>query len=337
MTSNDILFITATDANYYPFSVDLIASFKRAWRKVPRIRVLDVRLRADQRLELSKDVEAIIEPGWDLGRGDYPLWFRAMTARPFLPSYAGNAKLIVWMDSDAWVQRPVPLERLIEAALDGKLAIVEEQFGAGFSAPLRTAAGYVQATYDSDSVKANLRRCWGLFGSEGAAYADLPQFNTGVFALRTDSPSWSVWANALAGGLRGGFHFAVEQTALNLAIRRGQIPVTPQDMEANFVCVHELPWFNPETWTLTMPNEKDRPLGIVHLTDAKSHHLLPIPHFPRGEVKPMPLIFRRYVEHELMSRKIGRNERCPCGTGKRYKQCHGFTQPSQKIPLQTHD
>ena len=27
-----------------------------------------------------------------------------------------------------------------------------------------------------------------------------------------------------------------------------------------------------------------------------------------------------FVRHE---RKVGRNEPCPCGSGKKYKQCHG--------------
>ena len=27
--------------------------------------------------------------------------------------------------------------------------------------------------------------------------------------------------------------------------------------------------------------------------------------------------------NEPISKKIGRNEKCPCGSGKKYKQCHG--------------
>jgi len=29
-----------------------------------------------------------------------------------------------------------------------------------------------------------------------------------------------------------------------------------------------------------------------------------------------------FVRHE---RKVGRNEPCPCGSGKKYKHCHGRT------------
>src|SRR5438105_4603948 len=28
-----------------------------------------------------------------------------------------------------------------------------------------------------------------------------------------------------------------------------------------------------------------------------------------------------------MMRKIGRNERCPCGSGQKYKRCHGAVRP----------
>jgi preprotein translocase subunit SecA len=35
------------------------------------------------------------------------------------------------------------------------------------------------------------------------------------------------------------------------------------------------------------------------------------------ELKPAPMPFVRAGE------KIGRNDPCPCGSGKKYKQCHG--------------
>ena len=39
--------------------------------------------------------------------------------------------------------------------------------------------------------------------------------------------------------------------------------------------------------------------------------LLPLPRLP----EPAP-----FVRNE---RKVGRNEPCPCGSGKKYKHCHG--------------
>ena len=28
-------------------------------------------------------------------------------------------------------------------------------------------------------------------------------------------------------------------------------------------------------------------------------------------------------KRKIVSKKVGRNEPCPCGSGKKYKQCHG--------------
>ena len=32
---------------------------------------------------------------------------------------------------------------------------------------------------------------------------------------------------------------------------------------------------------------------------------------------------QRRFDIETQGRKVGRNEKCPCGSGKKYKKCHG--------------
>ena len=32
---------------------------------------------------------------------------------------------------------------------------------------------------------------------------------------------------------------------------------------------------------------------------------------------------QRRFDEATQGRKVGRNERCPCGSGKKYKKCHG--------------
>jgi len=32
---------------------------------------------------------------------------------------------------------------------------------------------------------------------------------------------------------------------------------------------------------------------------------------------------RRRFDEATQGRKVGRNEKCPCGNGKKYKKCHG--------------
>ncbi len=75
------------------------------------------------------------------------------------------------------------------------------------------------------------------------------------------------------------------------------------------------PVFNP-------PREEPRepiPLGseAFEFKHEAFHGLEPM---PAPEKEPEPLAPRPYVREE---RKIGRNEPCPCGSGKKYKHCHG--------------
>jgi hypothetical protein len=293
---NNVLFFSGCDAEYFELCMDLIASLRRARGRISRMRIFDLGLLPHQLAELEKHVEAVIEPDWDLGQSEsYPPWFRAMTSRPFLPKYASDAEIIVWIDSDAWVQSWGPVNELIRAAGSGKLAIVEEQFGTdGLSVPFKTPAGTFRLGYSVDNAKAPMRRCYEqCFGPEmAAAYGELPMFNSGVFALRADSPTWGIWRDVVTGGLQGGFHKWVEQQALCIAIRQGRVPVALQAAEANFVCAHALPWFDPANRQLTLPKKKHVPLGIVHLTTSKQYKLLPIPNFPHGNVLPMSLRFR---------------------------------------------
>ncbi len=263
---NDAVIITACDQRYFPLCADLIASIKAAYGFIPRIRVLDVGLTPGQIATLSGIVEKVITPIWDVGEGlNLPTWNRAMTARPFLPEYVGEATIVAWIDSDAWVQRRAPLQRLIDAARNGELAIVEERFSKGFSVDVQNSQGHYQTvTYSAESVKANVRSCYQrCFGDEVAdALANQPSFNSGVFALRTNSPSWAVWREIYAPALVRDFHFLVEQQALNVAIRQGRIAIAKQPSECNYACHLELPWYSTKRGVFTLPNDERQPLGI---------------------------------------------------------------------------
>jgi hypothetical protein len=239
-----------------------------------------------------------------------------MTSRPFLPKYISDAEIIVWIDSDAWVQTWRPLENLINASRDGALAIVEERFGPGFAVTVPTPTGTTVLRCTAESVKEKQRRCYQqCFGADiASAYGDLPPFNSGVFALRRDSPTWAKWRDMVANGLRGGFDMLVEQQALCIIIRQGSVPVAPQPLETNWVCMHGLPWFDPASRRFTIPKIRKTPLGVIHLTGAKNFQQLPIPTFPNGIVSAKSLLYRD---------NVGRNDLCPCGSGKRYKHCHG--------------
>ena len=329
---NDVVIITACDQHYFPLCVDLLASIKSVCGILPRIRVLDVGLLPDQVATLAAAVEKVITPDWDVGQDmNLPAWYRAMTARPFLPKYAGDAALIAWIDCDAWVQRFTPVQSLIDAARDGRLAIVEERFGKGFSVNVPAGNGsFMTVVCDPQSVKANIRSCYeACFGADIAAdYGDLPCFNVGVFALRADSPSWKVWQSLYAPALTRQFNFLAEQQALNVGIRQGLVPISKQPPEVNYVCHLELPWYSADQRVFTVPDAEDRVLGVIHLCNAKDFPLLPIPQFPHGQARPMPLDYRSvrpFLANKAVDAKIppSRNAACPCGSGEKYKHCHG--------------
>jgi hypothetical protein len=297
---NDTVIFTGCDANYFSLCCDLIASIENAFGFLPRIRILDVGLLPDQAALLAEKIEMVLQPGWDLGAGmNLPSWYRVLTARPFLPNYVGDAAIICWLDCDAWVQTPAPLEALIHAARGGRLAIVEERYGKGFSVDLPGDASQVRI-YDTEAIKTKIRAAYETcFGPDiAAAYGDLPCFNAGVFALRADSPSWAAWRQIWALALDRNRHFMMDQLALNVAIRSGAIPAAPQPQEANYTCHLELPWYAEDKGVFTIPGDASRVLGIVHLCDAKQYALLPVPHFPYGVSNDMPLAygaFRQFI------------------------------------------
>ncbi len=294
---NDVVIITACDQRYFPYCVDLLMSIQSVCGVIPRMRVLDVGMLPGQAQALANIVEKIVVPDWDLGNTmELPAWYRAMMARPFLPKYSGDASIVAWLDSDIWIQRMAPLQSLIEAARDGVIAVVEEQqSGKGFIADGRPVNGQaVRIDTSLQIAKENVRLAYeNCFGPEiASAFGALPCFNDGVFALRADSPSWRIWQEIYANAFSRPFNLLVEQLSLNVGIRQGLVPFSKQPPEANYTCHIELPWYSAAGNVFTIPEDKSRVIGTVHLVETKSCPLLPIPQFPDGKPEQMPIDYR---------------------------------------------
>jgi len=82
-----------------------------------------------------------------------------------------------------------------------------------------------------------------------------------------------------------------------------------------FLSKASLPMGNPEQATLSKPTPKVQ--AKINYQTSRSE----IPQFSKGlstngaeKVRPQPV---------RVEQKIGRNDPCPCGSGKKYKQCHG--------------
>ena len=61
-------------------------------------------------------------------------------------------------------------------------------------------------------------------------------------------------------------------------------------------------------------NSKESGRNLVSSNDGDN-----IVAHPHGEEEPQ----ENHTPYVREGRKIGRNEPCPCGSGKKYKQCHG--------------
>jgi hypothetical protein len=281
----DVIVVTATDAAYFAMSVGLVLSIRAATTpNVPAIGVLDLGLTQEQLAVLGGLGVVVRAPDWDYelpgSSQRYPAYFKAMTARPHLPKYFPEHTVIVWIDSDAWVQDWQCLVRLIEASRGDRLAIVRERFNAGdgVSLPLQTPEGVKRFRFTVDTITSNVTKCYRQGFGEGIAKAlgREPSYNSGVFALERDSRFWSVWSAWLKRGLAGGFHHLIEQQALNVAIHEGEIEVQALPWETNFVCVHALPEVDLERHRLMTPGPDSAVIGVLHLTDAKNSAPVPL-------------------------------------------------------------
>ena len=125
-----IAIVTAANDGYFASLQHLIRSLDGINKLGDfTIHVLDVGLTAPQRSTLTQAGHVILNPGWDVDVSPWkgvPEWFKAMTARPFLPNYVKNAEVIVWIDADIWVQDQTMLYDFVRAAQGGSLAVCLE-------------------------------------------------------------------------------------------------------------------------------------------------------------------------------------------------------------------
>lgn len=291
----DLVVVTGADAAYASLLEDWFAALGE--NRVFAVGILDLGLEPAQAESLRRRGAIVAIPGWDLPvppeaatRG----WFRAMTARPFLPRYFPGYRTYVWIDADAWVQDVAAIQAMVRLAEDGKVAIVAEDYapeGIEFTLPGPTGtARRVRLT--EASVRRNLARCYQLFGPDFADYHRGPILNSGVFALRGDSPSWSVWAEILRGGLRRGWHPLIEQQALTIAILGRHIAARPAPRLCNWNMGARLPIVDRRQGRLCA-DAAGTPIGILHLQELKSLPALSLPARDGGMVI-VPLTFRAF-------------------------------------------
>ncbi len=192
---------TAADSRYRPLAEGLVRSIQDA--SDIGVTVLDVGLGDADRAALTAlgaGIVAAADHFPTVTAAGAPLWFRAMTARPFLPAYAGADRL-VWIDCDAWVQDWPALAAMVERLDRGQVAIMPERWRGGVHLRWHhPETGPGEFRSDQAVTTAQQRAAWlAAFGPEVAArHAGLPYFNCGLFVADRDHDLWRLWPDALA-------------------------------------------------------------------------------------------------------------------------------------------
>lgn len=264
----DVALVTAADARFGPLLFDLLRSVRAfpAFSALP-LHVLDVGLNPEQQADLRQMSVTVISAGYDIPGVQpprVPPFYRAFSARPFLPRYLPDAALLVWLDADTWLATPDALHLLIASAATGDLAIIPE---------LDRAYGH--CFHDRAAVTRLMDQLYRLGWSNAIAdrLREHPVLNSGAFALRADSPLWSHWQRLAAEAYTRTLHHLVEQTALNVAAyvaAAGEVRTHYLPAWCNWMCNKALPLFDPAARRLLHPFAPHEPLSLVHLSEIKA-------------------------------------------------------------------
>ena len=221
------------------------------------IGVLDLGLADTTINEVRECVDHFVVPGWDLPcdpslRKSKP-YLKAQTVRPFLPRYFPGYDLYLWLDADTWVQERFAVEQFFRAAQQGALGIVAQKH-----------PSYV---HTANVVAWRRRRLEKYFGPNAPTLLDShPYYNAGAFSLRADAPHWDSWAQHFRRGLENCPIFVCDQTALNYAIWKDQLPVHSLPALCNWCCHLAMPGLDSITGKLCEPQAPHQPIGLIHMT-----------------------------------------------------------------------
>jgi len=268
--TDGLVVCTAGDAGYFELLSNCVRSIaERPQGARVRLCVLDLGLDDAQRDWLKARNVEIAEPGWDIdGTEHLPAHYRALTARPFLPKYFPGGDTYMWIDADAWVQDWEAVELYARAAADGSFACTPEldRSYRGLFEAWDEYHGVIEASYQA------------AFGE--AVARDLirfPLLNSGAFALKGNSPSWRLWAEAVGEGFARTDEFLTEQAAFNLCVYRRGLKSHFLPSWCNWAVHHAMPWWDAAAHCFVEPRLPHRKLGILHLTIyTKREKTLPI-------------------------------------------------------------
>jgi hypothetical protein len=254
--------IAESDSNFFHHLAGMILSIKdKPQGGNLDICLFDLGLSEPQKRWLAKYVARIVDPGWvHPPVPGLPAPFKTIYAIPHIPEFFPGYETYVHIDADAWVQDFSAVDLLIRGANASSLAIVPE-VERSFCSQYHYAKGFRQFVRDCYEQ---------IRGPKAAeAYGDYPMLNTGVFAMRGDSPYWDAWREQMALSLSTPPNFMMTQTSLNLAVYERMDGDHPKDVQllpilCNWTCYMALPVYDEERRLLVEPYLPHHPIGIVH-------------------------------------------------------------------------
>lgn len=255
--------LTAADERFAPLARDLLNSLEPHRKQLGfATAFLDLGVGAATRTEFAARVDRLVAPTWPFRPhpvfGTKPAHL-ARAIRPFLPDLVPGFEVYVWIDADAWVQQPLALKWLIEAASISDLAGVPTVHRA-----------YAFSERDLGWVKERYRRALG----DGVAHElmEKPYFNSGVMAVRAGSALWRRYVERFQVALdtwEG--EFLSDQAIVNAVIYLDGMNVQRLPARTNWLCHLARPLLHEESGRLLEPVFPFDPLLVVHNTfDDKS-------------------------------------------------------------------
>jgi hypothetical protein len=255
--------VTAADAGYFSLLKDWVDSI-RACPELADLEtcVLDIGLDATQRDWLAGQRVRTIQPDWDVdvqNRPGRPTYYKAMTARPYLPKYFSGYDIIGWLDADIWVQDAAHVHMYFRAA---------EQHGFALTPEIDRSYGVMFGEYNPPKLMhhATYYQCFGRMMAD--QLVQFPIMNSGAFAARREHPVWPDWQKACHLAMQNAALKHSEQAALNYAIYNGPPASRPHMLpsRANWICGLRAPMWDPTRRLLVEPAIPYEPIGLVHLT-----------------------------------------------------------------------
>lgn len=187
-----------------------------------------------------------------------PEWFKAMTARPFLPKYITGADTILWLDADIWVQDLGMLYDYVRIAERGEFSVCLELNRCYDNMFLRNAS--------KDLYYKNLTD---YYGEEIAnRLIHFPMINCGAFAMRREDKLWAMWQSTMTQAVKRTCTNFLEQTALNVTVYSQNI--TPHFLPAryNYMACHSIPMLEEKTGFFVEPSLPHDKIGMLHLASG---------------------------------------------------------------------